>query len=89
MRDALLRMVKAARRASHVSNALNGIGYHGTPYTDIYGDVADAIYYLIGEETPEFSQSVTFLVLTNDRLSDSGRVDVLLKEYHRNKTATA
>ena len=81
VRDALLRMYRASKTAKKFDDVFCD---YDTPYTDIYGDIADAIYYLIGEDTGLFSDSVTYSVLHTENMTESRAVAILLAEYGRN-----
>ena len=77
----LTKMVKTARTALRLSEQLNKIGYPFLLLDEIYGDIADAIYYLIGENTIHFEDSLTFIVLNTDAITDDARITILLKKY--------
>ena len=80
-RSVLSRLVKIARKTLLLSNHLGSIGYDNNPYADIYGDAADAIYYMLGERTNNFCESITYMVLTSEKITDAQRVDILLNQY--------
>ena len=84
IRDALLRMYRVAKMAMKMEETLNKIGYGGGPVNDLYGEAADAIYYLIGERTETFKQSVTYVVLHTVSLDEDRAVCLLLGAYKRN-----
>lgn len=84
LRDALLRMVKAGRDALKLANALDSTGFSTNPMYDVAGNIADGIYLLIGEHTKTYEESVTYLVLNTDCLTDERRVAMLLCEYVKN-----
>ena len=81
LRDALGRLVLTARKAKKNDDALMQLGYQDTPYFDIYGQIADAIYSLVGEETRRFDESATYDAINNDRYTDRERLQVLEEAY--------
>lgn len=84
IRAALLRGVKAARELLKASNAMKACGYDNNPFFDNYAKVADGIYYLIGEHTDTFEESVTYTALNAPILTDERRVELLLSVYRQN-----
>ena len=84
LRDALLRMAKAERKAQEIAKSMDRAGFRENPMYDIAGEIADAIYYLVGEHTETFDESVTYLVLNTSTLMDERRVAMLLSEYIKN-----
>ena len=84
IRAALLRDVKAARELLKASNAMEACGYDNNPFFDNYATIADGIYYLIGEHTDTFEESVTYTALTAPILTDERRVELLLSVYRQN-----
>ena len=84
IRDALLRMVRVARKAYKVWDTINAVGYDMPIYFDIAGDVADAIYRLIGERTEMFTLSTTYKALRDEKLSDEKATAILMQVYRRN-----
>lgn len=85
MEEALKRMVCVADEAKKMHEFMTGSGYSNTPYTKIYDDVADAIYYMIGEDKAgydTFDQSVTYQVLNSD-LDNSAKARLLLGAYRQ------
>lgn len=81
IRDALLRMYRSARLARKLAKAMDD---YDTPYHEIYGDLADAIYYLIGEHIEPFSESVTHCVLSSDILLEERAVSILYYIFKQN-----
>lgn len=84
IRDALLRMVKATRFLKKMSKAYAVIGWDENPHHEMYGDMMDAIYYLIGEHVNEFDKSVTWLAINAPYLTDERRTELLMSEYLKN-----
>ena len=85
MKDALLRIIRAAMEAKRMDEALLKLGYRENPYFSIYGNLADAIYMLAAEKTDKFEDSVTFLVLNTQSISDERRAEILYAEMQKNK----
>ena len=87
MKEALLRMIRAADKALEMDKALSNHGYKENPYADIFGDIADAIYYLVGEKKNCFEDSVTYWVLHGDLLTEEDKLEILLEVYRKNRPA--
>ena len=83
--NALSRMVQAALDAKKLQEAFEAVGLSDDKIFQIYGTVADAIYYLIGEKTDAFELSLTCLVLGNDGMDLHDRVKMLMAEYRKNE----
>lgn len=84
VRDALLRMVRAAKDANFQMDFYKRVGIGTDRIFNIYGNIADAIYCLIGEKTENFDESITNLALTTPYLSDSRRAEILYSAYKNN-----
>jgi len=82
-RDAMLRLVKAWKKANDTDETLQELGYNTTPYEEIAGNIADAIYYILGEQTNTFDESVTFRTLSNFTLSAEKCTDILMAAYEK------
>lgn len=83
--ETLARLVRTARNAFRADDCLTSLGFGQTAFEKIYGDLADAIYYLIGERSESFETSITHLALNAAHLSDDDRVSMLLAEYEKNR----
>ena len=86
MEEALKRLVRIAVEAKKMHDFMEKNGYNDSPYTRIYDNAADAIYYLIGEDGKEydtFDQSLTYIVL-HSKASPELKTEVLLEELGRN-----
>ena len=81
MKDALLRMVKAARLAKTMDDFFVEKGYGETPYSEIYGEIFEAIYSLLGENTPIANESITHTMLTAPYMDDERRAACLNHVY--------
>ena len=66
----LTHLIRAGRDALHREKTLKEIGYRDTPYFDLYGEIADAIYCMLGEETDSFDESITHAALQDIYTSD-------------------
>lgn len=86
IQQSLIRMVKTARTAIRVSEQLSAAGHPFALYDEIYGDIADAIYYLIGENAATFSDSATYRILNEDVYSDMHCARLLMLEYLQNSS---
>ena len=84
----LQRMVRVARMALSLARTMQGLGYDNSPYWDMYGETADAIYYFLEEEGVDFDQSVTHRVLTSNSYTNEQCCAILMYEY-RKKFAVA
>lgn len=85
MKDALLRMVKAARNTKKLLDAYQTVGLDDNLLFETYGEIADAIYGLVGEQTETFEESVTCLTMSAPFLKDERRAEMLYAEYLRNR----
>ena len=83
--NTLLRMVRSARKALQMDRDMRSAGYSNNPFADILGDIADAIYYMIGEEAETFDESVTWLALKLEGVPDEHRVMLLQSVMARNE----
>lgn len=84
IRDAILRMVRSALSAKKMADAYLAIGWDDCKPHQIYGDLLDAIYSLIGETVDEFNLSITYVAMTAPFLSDERRTEILMTEYEKN-----
>ena len=87
MEQALLNLVQVARETMKLGDLMDQLGYGDSPYWNYFGQIADAIYYLLHEDTKEFTESVTYEVLYNPKLSERKCVKRLLEEYKKNRPA--
>lgn len=78
------KMVRAASKARELDEDLLKHGYSTTPFGFIFGEVADTIYCLIGEDTNRFEDSLTFIVLHTDAITLEAKVEILMKRYREN-----
>lgn len=79
----LKHMVSIARKTNHISEQLQVIGLGDEPFFTLYGEAADAIYGLLGEETETFDESETCITLNDPMVSDADCVRILMKVYER------
>jgi len=60
VKRALTHLLKAGRDALHLEKTLTDLGYGNTPYFNLYGEIADAMYCILGEDTDTFEDSATY-----------------------------
>ena len=84
VRDALLRLVRAARDSKRLQEAFLDVGMKDNMIFGIYSEVASAICTLIGEQDKNFEESVTSLAITTPLLTEDRRVEMLMAEYRKN-----
>jgi hypothetical protein len=63
IKNILTHLIKAGRDSLHVEKTLREIGYADTPYYSLYGEICEAIYGLLGENTECFEESNTFAAM--------------------------
>ena len=78
-KNALTHLIRAGRDALNLENVLNQFGYKETPYFNLYGEIAEAIYCLLDENTESFEQSVAHAVMHDPLTSDEAAADELAK----------
>jgi len=83
-RKVLAHLVKAGRDALHLENVLTELGYKETPYYAMYGEITDAIYCLLNEETDTFDESATHKAMNDIYSTDTECADKLYDLYKRN-----
>lgn len=76
MKEALVLLITAWRKAMHLDSTLISAGYSETPYFDIAARIADSIYLMLGEKTDTFGESVTCHVLSDLSLTDEQAAEV-------------
>lgn len=83
---ALSMMVKTWTKFHKAEEALKnaGIGYEDSFIGDMAGNIADAIYDLVGEHTEKFEDSATFTALTAPHLCEERRVALLMYAWRGN-----
>ena len=77
----LTLMVRAAREAQKFDSMLSANGYDNNPYFKIYGDIVDAVYAFLGEDTTSLDESVTGMVMSSNDLTEEQCVEILLNKY--------
>ena len=75
----LTHLIRAGRDALHLEQTLNSIGYKETPYFNLYGEIADAIYCMLDEDTESFDESVTHAAIHDPLTSDELAAEELAK----------
>lgn len=56
----LTHLIRAGRDALHLEKTLTDIGYKETPYFNLYGEITDAIYALLDEQTDTIEESKAY-----------------------------
>lgn len=62
-KSVLTHMIRAGRDALHLEKTLTDIGYKETPYFNLYGEITDAIYVLLGEQTDTIEESKAYAAI--------------------------
>lgn len=68
--DAMTSLVRAAKEAQRMDQFMIQQGYGNTPYAQIYGNIADAVYHLLDENVESFGGSLAERVLEDPGLSE-------------------
>ena len=76
-----IHLIRAGRDALHIEKTLNEIGYKGTPYYNLHGEIADAVYEMLGEETDTFDQSETYAAMNDIYTTDEICAERLAEIY--------
>ena len=84
VKDALLRMVRSYRMVGELLDAYVKIGMVSETLQDAQGEIAEAVYQLLGEHTEEITESVTWAVLIAPIMSDERKATILYSEWVRN-----
>ena len=83
VRKALSGMLKVANEAKKLDSVMAICGYNSTPYFTLYGDAADAINVLIGDESEIFEDTAAYKAVFSDEQWET-RVDMLYNAYLTN-----
>lgn len=83
--ESLKRMIHIAVSSAEADEAMRSIGFSSSPFFEIYGEAADAIFFLIGDRADRFENSVTYRAIHEEGLSEDERLAILMDEYKRNK----
>ena len=82
--DALLRLVRSERKLRRIVWAFENAGFtEDSPISWTHGEIIDAIYELIGDESETYEESETFLILNTKSLSEEREVALLMDVYRR------
>ena len=84
----LTHLIRAGRDALNMENVLTQFGYKETPYFNLYGEIADAIYCLLDEKTDSFDQSVTHAVMHDPLTPDEVAAEQLAEILDKASMAT-
>ena len=82
-KEVLECLVKAWRSASFTDNKLEMLGFRDTPLFEIAGNIMDAVYYLLDENTRTIDESVTSETLHTENMSVEECASVLMKQYDK------
>ena len=82
-KDAFERLIRTAEKARHMDNEMAKIGYANSLYADIFGDIADAIYKLLGENTRTFESSFTYVLLNTDVLTTESKATLMADRFQQ------
>ena len=69
-KQVLTHLIRAGRDAMHLEKTLENLGYKETPYFHLYGEICDAVYCLLGENTDAFDESETYAAMHDIFTSD-------------------
>ena len=88
IRDAISRMVKAGLQVKKLQESYVKTGLDDNALFEVWGDILEAIYHLIGEHTETFDESKTAIIMNAPCLSVELRSELLFNEFVRNNCAT-
>jgi hypothetical protein len=88
VKRALLHLVKAGRDSLHLEKTLTDLGYKDTPYFNLYGEISEAMYCILEEDTDSFENSETYNAI-HDIYSSDEMCAERLAEIFRNNPAHA
>lgn len=86
LRDALKLLVQAGMSANELNDKLTKMGYSNTPYAALYGQIFDAVYRIVGEDTENMHDSATWTAMHAPLICDDRRADLLMYAYRQNHT---
>lgn len=79
MREALEKLVKIALDNMKIDNAFTNLGYTCNPFFDTYGDVIDAICYLLDDRQESIELTKVYQVLNMEDATMEQRIDLLME----------
>ena len=88
VKRALTHLVKAGRDALHLEKTLAQLGYKETPYFNLYGEISEAMYCILEEDTDSFEESATHNAM-NDIYTPDEICAEQLEEIFRNNPRNA
>ena len=62
-KSVLTHLIRAGRDALHLEKTLTEIGYKETPYFNLYGEITDAIYGILDEQTDTIEESKAYAAI--------------------------
>lgn len=84
IKDALLRLITAGLETKKMQESFLNSGLDDNVLFSIYGNIIDAIYYLLGEHTNTLEESVTHVAMTVPGLSEEVRLRLMTACYNVN-----
>ena len=88
VKRALTHLVKAGRDALHMEKTLTELGYKDTPYFNLYGEISEAMYCILEEDTDSFDKSETYNAMHDIYSSDEMCAERLAEIFHNNPSHT-
>ena len=85
VKRALTHLVKAGRDALHLEKTLKELGYKDTPYFNLYGEIAEAMYCILEEDTDSFEESETYNAMHDIYSSDEMCAERLADIFRSNQ----
>lgn len=70
IKKVLTHLIRAGRDALHLEESLKEFGYGDTPYYNLYGEISEAVYAMLGEETDTIDESITAKAMNDYCTSD-------------------
>ena len=78
-----LNLVDAGMMAKKMDKAMQDAGFDDNPYFEIYGCVAQAIYYLLDEKMDNYEDSLADYSLSDKLHGREERVSFLMDAYNK------
>lgn len=84
MTNAFKKLLSSAEKAKHMDTELCRIGYSSNTYADIFDNIADAIYNMLGENTKTFESSFTYVLLNTNAITIDAKAKLLTERFKKN-----
>ena len=88
VKRALTHLVKAGRDALHLEKTLTQLGYKDTPYFNLYGEISEAMYCILEEDTDSFEESETYNAMHDIYTPDETCAEQLAEIFNNNPAHT-